>query len=74
MRYNLYSTCGCAQCKMAETILANRGIIFKVINLNDLSAEDRQQLLKGAQENGFMTMPIILDELGHYRDWKIIKE
>lgn len=53
----LYTTSVCPFCIQAKTLLKNKGVDYQEINMQTLSADDRQALM--AKTNNYRTVPQI---------------
>lgn len=52
----------CGACMMARKVLTKKGVEFEYIHFNDLSEEDKDAVLKLADEQGMRSMPLIIKD------------
>lgn len=52
----------CGACMMAKKVLTKKGVEFEYVYLNDLSEEERDVVLKLADEQGMRSMPLIVKD------------
>lgn len=52
----------CGACMMARKVLTKKGVEFEYIHLNDLSEEEKDVVLKLADEQGVRSMPLIIKD------------
>ena len=52
----------CGACMMAKKVLTKKGVEFVYVHLDDLSEEDKDVVLKLANEQGVRSMPLIIKD------------
>ena len=52
----------CGACMMARKVLTKKGVEFEYVHLDDLSEEDKDVVLKLAEEQGMRSMPLIIKD------------
>ena len=62
MEYLVIGKENCNACKMAQTILNNKRIKYTYVKLEELNDEDKDRYIKLAQEQGKLSMPLIIKD------------
>ena len=52
----------CGACMMAKKVLTRKGIEFEYVHLDELDEEEREVVLKMADEQGMRSMPLIVKD------------
>ena len=52
----------CGDCMMAKKVLTKKGVEFEYAYLDELDAEEREEVLKMADEQGMRSMPLIVKD------------
>jgi glutaredoxin len=72
MAYQLYGTRTCGRCKIVKSQLDLKGIDYEYHNIEDLSHEEADEVIRGAVNSGNGQMPIIILD-GAYVSFEEVK-